>query len=118
MTNTARKTIEAFLNREQLKINNTETNGSDLYLFGNRIAYHKDNDIIISMCGYNTVTTKDRLNELLDKLNHGRIRTKNYVSYYVEDNTSFEIDPSKEYSLNELEVIKNNHRLLNEDRSL
>lgn len=104
MTHVAKQIVNAFLNKEKLRISNTTSSGNELLLWGNRIAYHKDNDIIISMCGYNTNTTKDRLNELLSKLHRGHISSKNNTVYLQKYNevTKFEIDPNEEYSLNDL----------------
>ena len=59
-----RPVIDAFINRKFKRVSNTETDGNNLRLFGNLIAYHKDGTIYISSAGYRTVTTKDRLNGL------------------------------------------------------
>lgn len=56
--------IKAFLERRYCKVSNTETDGNNLILFGNLIAYHKGGNIYISSAGWRTVTTKDRLNGL------------------------------------------------------
>lgn len=56
--------IKAFLERRYCKVSNTETDGNNLTVFGNLIAYHKGNNIYISSAGWRTVTTKDRLNGL------------------------------------------------------
>lgn len=104
------KVIVAFLNGSKLKIDNTSTNGKELFLFNNRIAYHKpDGDIIISMCGYNTSTTRERLNELLSQLDKGHITSKNSTPYFIHESIlqpknyiEVELDPHTEYSLNTL----------------
>ncbi len=105
---TAVKTVRAFLNGDKLKVNNTQTNGTELYLFGNKIAYKKDNDIIISMCGYNTITTKDRLNCLIDHVRPDfKIFSKDYTPFLVNcrTNESLKLNAQDEYNLNE--VLKN-----------
>lgn len=60
--------IESFLEENPKKINNTETDGKNLYLFGNRIAWRDEhtNELWISTCGYNSRTSRDRLNMLPD----------------------------------------------------
>ena len=57
--------IEAFKNKLPKKLNNTESTGDKLFLFGNCIAKWKDNKIYISDGNYRlTNTTKDRLSML------------------------------------------------------
>lgn len=60
---------KAFYSRKRYKKSNTEVkivNGlPELYLFGNKIAWIKHNrEIWFSLCGWNTVTTRDRLQAL------------------------------------------------------
>ncbi len=112
MTNTAYKIVKAFLNDESLRVSNSNTNGSELYLFGNKIAHKENNNIIISMCGYNTKTTKDRLNELLNQTrNNLRIRSKDYQPFLIKyDHENKIIDSLKidsDQSINLSEVLKN-----------
>ena len=56
----------AFLNDQTFCKSNSMVTRQDgvtsLLLFGNRIAYKKDGKLFVSMCGYNTVTTRERLN--------------------------------------------------------
>ena len=62
----------AFLNGKTKTIGNTSTNGHSLYLHGNRIAWFVDETrkmIYLSDCGWDTVTTRDRLNGLLSLCN-------------------------------------------------
>ena len=63
------KSVEKFLNNENFKMNNTEivvlSDVTIFKLFNNAIAYkYKDNTLKITNCGYQTNTTKDRLNGL------------------------------------------------------
>ena len=46
------------------KSNTTVTSDGKMYLFGNKIAEYVDGVLQVSMCGYNTVTTRERLNGL------------------------------------------------------
>ena len=58
--------IRAFLNGENKKISNSEVKadckGVRMYLFGNLIAERVGNRIRITMAGYPTNTTRERLN--------------------------------------------------------
>ena len=65
------KSIEKFLNAETFKSGNTSVevlpNVTILKLFGNEIAYQYNNPertLSITNCGYETATTKERLNGL------------------------------------------------------
>ena len=97
---------DAFLNKRSLSIDNSVSTGSELLLWGNKIAYHKDNDIIISLCGYKTNTTLERLNTLLSTVYincyHKCIRIKKGIVYFKNKTSEFEISADKEYSLNDL----------------
>jgi|TARA_R100001530_G_scaffold130754_2_gene101896 hypothetical protein len=54
--------IRAWRNRETKAINNSHTDGDTLFLFGNAIARFVGTEIEITSAGYETVTTKERLN--------------------------------------------------------
>jgi len=54
--------IDAFMKGEAKKINNTHTDGQSLWLFGNKIAKHKEDGLYISNAGWKSNTTKERLN--------------------------------------------------------
>ena len=64
-----------------------ETNCSSIYLHGHQIATvdHNTNAVKLSSCGYETVTTKSRLNAILEEVKYGcRVFQKNFewfVSY-------------------------------------
>ena len=82
--------VHAFLagkefHRENMTVN---TNGDVTYLrlHGNTIATRtKDGRVYIDSCGWFTVTTKDRLNYLLERLNGNlRISQKNWL-WYIND---------------------------------
>ena len=67
---------------------NESTNCSQVLLHGHNIATldHNTNALKISSCGYETVTTKSRLNAILDETNYGcKVYQKNwnwFVSKY------------------------------------
>lgn len=116
MTNTAYRSVKAFLNNEKISLGNTKTDGSNLYLHGNMIAHKENNNIIISLCGWNSHTTKDRLNELLSQTRSDlRIRSKDYTPYLIKyghdnDNNYKVIDSLKidsNDSINLSEVLLN-----------
>ena len=57
----------AFLNGQRKAVSNSMTDGKSLYLWGNEIArFNSDGKLEISLCGYNTVTTRERLNGLFN----------------------------------------------------
>lgn len=64
MSKTHQKVIEAFLQGKSAKISNTQTNGKELFLFGNCIARRYGDDMQVTTSGWNTATTRDRLNML------------------------------------------------------
>jgi hypothetical protein len=54
--------VDAFFARRSRKCGNTRTDGQTFYLHGNAIAKWEDGDIYITLAGWNTVTTRERLN--------------------------------------------------------
>jgi hypothetical protein len=54
----------AFEQRRTLKINNSQTDGTSLWLFGNKIAEWREDGIWITDAGWQSKTTKERLNGL------------------------------------------------------
>ena len=69
---------------------NENTNCSQVYLHGHQIATycHNTKALKLSSCGYETVTTKSRLNALLEEVKYGaKVFQKNFnwfVSYRDE----------------------------------
>tara|TARA_B100000519_G_C14050959_1_gene347366 strand:- start:25 stop:372 length:348 start_codon:yes stop_codon:yes gene_type:complete len=77
----------AVSNKKDWKLANTEvtfndaTNCSNVYLHGHQIATfdHNTNAVKLSSCGYETVTTKSRLNALLYEVKFGcKVYQKNW----------------------------------------
>ena len=64
MSKTHEKVIEAFLQGKSAKISNTQTNGRELFLFDNCIARRDCYNMQVTTSGWNTLTTRDRLNML------------------------------------------------------
>ena len=55
----------AFINRQRLTVGNSHTDGDRLVLHGNTIAiWTKDNDLEVTLAGWPTPTTRERLNAL------------------------------------------------------
>lgn len=65
MAGTRKVTLEvcgAFMARKPKHNNNTHTDGKSLFLFGNKIAEHREDGVYITDAGWNTTTTRERLN--------------------------------------------------------
>ena len=54
----------AFQNRQSLTMGNSHTDSHGLYLFGNCIAKHSENGLMVCSGGWQSATTKERLNGL------------------------------------------------------
>jgi hypothetical protein len=59
---------KALMSGERKSIGNTSTDGETMFLHGNPIARLKDKNLILSLAGWNTVTTRERINGLLMSL--------------------------------------------------
>ena len=87
---------------------NNNTNCSTIYLHGHQIATfdHNLKAVKLSSCGYTTVTTKSRLNAILDEVKYGcKVFQKNwdwFVSY--NNQTKSFIDGMILIDANHLEV--------------
>ena len=73
---------------------NDSTNCSSVYLHGHQIATldHNSNALKLSSCGYQTNTTKSRLNAILDEVKYGcRVFQKqwNWFVSYRDETASF-----------------------------
>jgi len=59
------KIARAFLAKESARAARTTTDGQSLYLHGNKIAWHNpDGTLSLTLAGWGTVTTRDRLNTI------------------------------------------------------
>jgi len=61
---TTEKICRAFESRRALTLGNSKTDGNSLWLFGNEIAQWREDGIWITNAGWNSKTTKERLNGL------------------------------------------------------
>ena len=75
---------------------NDSTNCSSVYLHGHQIATldHSTNALKLSSCGYETVTTKSRLNAILDEVKYGckvfQKKFERFVSYNNQTQSFFD----------------------------
>lgn len=74
------QTVNAFyegvnFKKDNMKVENRH-GGVSLYLHNNMIAHLQGLELFISTCGWETNTTKERLNGLLDKYGLGKIQQK------------------------------------------
>ena len=68
MRNVSRVIAQAFNDRRSKTISNSHTDGEGFFLHGHKIAFwdedHNGEILSFSMCGWGTVTTRERLNSL------------------------------------------------------
>ena len=64
MRKVTQQITDAFLNGRAKKVGNTQTDGKHLYLFGNKIAEHREDGLYITNAGWQSRTTRDRLEAL------------------------------------------------------
>jgi hypothetical protein len=64
MRKITREIVDAFQNSRSLTIGNSRTNGESLWLFGNKIAEIRRDGLWICNGGWDSATTKERLNGL------------------------------------------------------
>jgi len=57
-----REVCGAFMNKRKKHNDNTHTDGESLFLFGNKIAEHREDGVYITDAGWNSSTTRERLN--------------------------------------------------------
>ena len=78
MKKITKQASDALVAGRVFKGNNTECDGKNLYLFGNKIARVSENGVLyITNSGYSTATTKERLNALP----FVNIRQRNFTWY-------------------------------------
>ena len=67
---------------------NSNTNCSQIYLHGHQIAAvdHNLKAVKLSSCGYTTVTTKSRLNAILDEVKYGCKVFQKQFDWYLSTN--------------------------------
>ena len=73
---------------------NENTDCSSVYLHGHQIATldHKNQALKLSSCGYQTVTTKSRLNAILDEIDYGCKVFQKQWDWYFKSNNNQTVD--------------------------
>ena len=73
---------------------NENTDCSSVYLHGHQIATldHKNQALKLSSCGYTTVTTKSRLNAILDEIDYGCKVFQKQWNWYFRSNNNQTVD--------------------------
>ena len=59
-----KEVVGAFVNHKAKSVSNTSTDGTALFLHGNRIAEWRDDGLWITNAGWKSLTTKERLQAL------------------------------------------------------
>ena len=113
---------KAFINDKKKTVGNTYTENGEIFLHNNKIAWWENNHpsenlsnnihLCFSMCGWGTVTTRERLNTLFCELFKSDLvylkQSKGDQYLYMDallissNTTCIEIDPSKVYILREI----------------
>ena len=65
MRKVTRLVCDAFMARQSHTCGNSHTDGTALFLHGNKIAEWREDGLYITMAGWHTVTTRERLNGLM-----------------------------------------------------
>ena len=74
----------AFLNNKPFHRQNMAVSDGVMCLYGNAIAWSEKDKLILSDCGWPTVTTKDRLNAILELLGKGFIFQSHFNWFYQD----------------------------------
>lgn len=89
------KIARAFAEGRRASAARTMTDGNTVWLHGNRIAQRdEDGGVWVTMAGWGSVTTRERLNTLCHVLGvpHGFCQ-RNHVQYWTVGDDMFPIDP-------------------------
>ena len=85
MRNITETIAHAFMNGYEKRVSNSNTNGKSVFLWGNEIIRKHQGKIQINLCGYNTVTTRERINGVLSYTGTGYgVTTKQGTVYLVD----------------------------------
>jgi hypothetical protein len=91
------KITRAFNRRQSFKIGNSSTDGTNLFLFGNKIARWRHDGLWITNAGWKSNTTKERLNAL-SGVNISQIRGVWYLNGVEWNGTWINIDRMSMYT--------------------
>jgi hypothetical protein len=82
MRKITREIAEAFIDGRSLRIDNSETDGMSLWLHGNLIARKDGECIVMTLAGWPTPTTRERLNGVCELVDGSR-------PFFQRDNEQF-----------------------------
>jgi len=108
MRQETQKIMSAFLRSQKASAARTNTDGHNVWLHGNKIAQRSEGDFVdFSLAGWPTVTTRDRINGLLELSGSDyRVFQKNGTQFLANGTDVREIGDSEWIGLND-EVYKN-----------
>ena len=107
MRQETQKIMSAFLQGQKASAARTNTDGNTVWLHGNKIAQRSEGDFVdFSLAGWPTVTTRDRINGLLQLSGSDyRVFQKNGTQFLTNGTDVREIGDSEWIGLND-EVYK------------
>lgn len=70
----------AFHSHNRLSISNTMTDGESVWLHGNKIIKRENNEIYFSLAGWNTLTTRERINGIVGNKVIYRIKGEAFIN--------------------------------------
>lgn len=83
MRKTTQRIAEAFKNGKKLTLGNTNTDGQTVCLHGNAIMRKTENGLYVTLAGWNTNTTRERINGILHVLGKDSFFSqRNFIPYY------------------------------------
>jgi len=82
MRKVTEQVVGAFVRGESRTVGNTSTDGQRLWLHGNLIAAKHGEGYAMTLAGWNTPTTRDRLNGLCDLIGAGRFYQRDWEPFY------------------------------------
>ena len=86
MRKVTEKIARALLRGEKCAVGNTTTNGECVWLHGNLIAMRLSDCILVSLAGWNTPTTRERVNGILEIFGQdARIVARNFEPVLIEN---------------------------------
>ena len=87
MRQETQKIMSAFLRGQKASAARTNTDGHNVWLHGNKIAQRSEGDFVdFSLAGWPTVTTRDRINGLLELSGSDyRVCQRNLRQYLIKD---------------------------------
>jgi len=95
MRNITKQIKKAFEAGTSTKVSNTVTSGSDVWLFGNHIARTRLGRVQFTLAGWNTPTTRERLQAV-----GAKVRSCDNQAIHVTADGDIPIDNDKWYDVN------------------